>query len=131
MWIRKQKLWRCLLTALLVSLTLSSPCGAEWKVVPAGWTSEEAGYFGTLEDGRDTLAALQTYRLTAQRWEAAHEDLRAEFVRNSEQVKADIIALEAQINEERKAWKAEVARARTRNVIWVVLAGAAGYAIGR
>jgi hypothetical protein len=87
-----------------VSLTPSWPCGAEWKTVPAGWTATEAGYFGTLEDGRDTLAALQTYRLTSERWRAAHQDLYDEFVKNSRQVQRDIKALEAQINKERSAW---------------------------
>jgi hypothetical protein len=93
--------------------------------------SEEAGYFGTLEDGRDTLVAIKTYRLQSERLEVAYQDLHKEFVRNSEQVKADIKVLEEQINKERKAWKAEVARARTRSVIWVVLAAGAGYATGR
>ncbi|GHV45312.1 hypothetical protein FACS1894204_04120 [Synergistales bacterium] len=86
--------------------------------------SEEAGYFGTLADGRDTLAALQTYRLTADKWQGAYQDLRAEFVRNSEQVRADIKALEAQVNAERRAWKAEVTRSRTQSLIWGIIIGA-------
>ena len=99
--------------------------------MPAGWTSDEAGYFGSLADGHDTLAAVQTYRLQYERVTVAYQDLHREFVRNTEQVKADIKALEAQINKERRAWRVEVARARARNIIWVVIAGAAGFLVGR
>ena len=99
--------------------------------MPGGWTASEAGYFGTLDDGRDTLAALQTYRLESAAVKTAYQDLHDEFVRNAAQVKSDIKALEAQINKERSARKAELARARARTVIWVVLAAGAGYAAGR
>ncbi|GHV36380.1 hypothetical protein FACS1894187_10890 [Synergistales bacterium] len=99
--------------------------------MPQGYLTPEAGYFGTEQDGRDTLAALQTYRLTAEKLQAAYQDLGKEYIRNAKSVQEQIKGLEMQINAERRAWKAEVARARTRSVIWVVLAGAAGYAIGR
>jgi hypothetical protein len=99
--------------------------------VPENWTTTEAGYFGTLEDGRDTLAALQTYRQTSERWKAAYSDLRTEFITSNEDIKKQMKALENQLNNERKAWKSEIVRSRTNNLIWIALAGGIGYAIGK
>jgi hypothetical protein len=99
--------------------------------VPEGWTTTEQGYFGTLPDGRDTLAALQTYRQTSERWKAAYSDLRTEFLTTAENLREQMAALEKQINNERRAWKAEVVRSRTNNLLWIILAGGIGYAVGR
>jgi hypothetical protein len=103
--------------------------------VPLGWTATEPGYFGTLEDGRDTLAALQTYRQTSERWKAAYSDLRTEFLTTTEDIKKQMTALEEQINSEREAWKKEVAKAETKgfwSTFWTILgAGGLGYAVGR
>jgi hypothetical protein len=106
------------------------PSSAEWRPVPAGWTATEPGYFGTLEDGRDTLAALQTYRQTSERWKAAYSDLRTEFLTTTGDIKAQMSDLAEQLNGERKAWKAEIARGRTNNWIWAVIAGGLGFLTG-
>jgi hypothetical protein len=110
---------------------LNSPCFGEWKLVPENWTATEPGYFGSLQDGRDTLAAIQTYRQTSERWKAAYTDLRTEFLTTTEDIKRQMTALEGQINVERKAWRAEIVRSRTNNWVWIVLAGGIGYAVGR
>jgi hypothetical protein len=120
-----------LLIVWLTASTLSSSSFAEWKLVPEGWTTTEPGYFGTLEDGRDTLTALQTYRQTSERWKAAYSDLRTEFITTTDDIKKQVTALEEQINNERRAWKAEVVRGRTNNLIWFFIAGGIGYAAGR
>jgi hypothetical protein len=99
--------------------------------VPSGWTSSEPGYFGNLQDGRDTLAAIQTYRKTSERWKAAYTDLRTEFLTTTEDIRKQVVALEEQINTERKAWKSEIVRSRTNNLLWIVLAGGIGYAVGK
>jgi hypothetical protein len=120
-----------LLILLPLVLTMSSPAFGDWKLVPGGWTTTEPGYFGTLEDGRDTLAALQTYRQTSERWKAAYSDLRTEFLTTTEDIRKQMLSLEEQINGERRAWKAEIVRSRTNNLLWIVVAGSIGYAVGR
>lgn len=126
-----QKLTRFLLTMLLMASTLSCPSFADWKLVPAGWTAAEPGYFGALNDGRDTLAALQTYRQTSERWKAAYSGLRTEFLTAAGDIKKQMAKLEDQLNNERKAWKAQAVRERTNKLLWIALAGGIGYAIGR
>ena len=115
---------------LLVSMT-SWPCGAEWILVPQGWTATEPGYFGTLDDGRDTLAALRTHRETGERWKAAYTDLRTEFIGTVEDIKGQMRTLEEQLNAERVAWRAEIVRSRTNNLLWIALAGGIWYAAWR
>jgi hypothetical protein len=126
-----RRLTRFLLTLYVLTSMLNSPCFGEWRLVPEGWTTSEPGYFGSLQDGRDTLAAIQTYRETSERWKAAYTDLRAEFLTTTEDIKKQVAALEGQINVERKAWKAEIVRSRTNNLLWIVLAGGIGYAVGK
>jgi hypothetical protein len=110
----------------LTGLTLNSPCFADWQTVPAGWTATEPGYFGTLADGRDTLAALQTYRETSERWKAAYSDLRTEFITTTEEINKKMGQMQEQINNERKAWRAEVKKSRADNSLW----GAVGIIVG-
>lgn len=122
----------CLLTLSLTASIASSPCGAEWKLTPAGWTATEPGYWGTLADGRDTLAALQSYRQAGERWKVAYEAQHAEFVSVTETLTERLAALERQIAEERRAWRAEAARERWKNALsLVIVVGAAVLAAGR
>jgi hypothetical protein len=114
----------------LTGSTLNSPCFADWQTVPAGWTATEPGYFGTLADGRDTLAALQTYRQTGERWKAAYSDLRTEFIKTTEEIKEKMAELEEQINAERRAWRAEVSRGRANSLLWIAAAGGIGFLAG-
>ena len=74
--------------------------------------------------------ALQTYRETGESWEAADSDLKTEFLATAEDIQKQMAKLEAQLEKERKAWKAEMARNNTRRIIWIVIAGGLGYAIG-
>jgi hypothetical protein len=77
------------------------------------------------------LTALQTHRKTSERWKAAYTDLRTEFLTTTGDIKKQMAELEKQIDGERKAWKAEIVRSRTNNLLWIVLAGGIGYAAGR
>ena len=77
------------------------------------------------------LSALQERRLISWEWEAAYSDLRAEFITTADALKEQMAALELQINNERRAWSAEVARSRKDTFLWVFAAAAVGYAAGR
>jgi hypothetical protein len=83
-----------------------------------------------LEDGRDALAALQTYRQTSERWKAAYSDLRTEFITSNEEIKNRMADFAAQLNGEREAWKAEIKRSRANALIWIIVAGGVGGAVG-
>ena len=120
-----------IVASFLFVLFLGAPARSEWQLVPAGWTATEPGYFGTLDDGRDTLAALQTYRETAERWQAAYSDLRTEFITSTNQIKSQMADLANQLNSERKARKTENERGWWKELLRAVVFGGIGYAVGR
>ena len=120
---QRKKYLLCLLTVwLMVSMT-SLPASAAWKYVPGGWTTPDAGYFGTEQDGRDTLEALRTYREEATAWENAYNALKAEFDTLRAELNLKFAALEKSLNAEREAWKGEVRKAKGPG--WGVFAGGA------
>lgn len=59
------------------------------------------------------------------------QDLRKELVTSAEENVRRLDALERQISEERAAWRAEVRKAKGTALLWVVLAGGIGFAIGQ
>ena len=91
---------------------MSLPASAAWKYVPGGWTTPDAGYFGTEQDGRDTLEALRTYREEATAWENAYNALKAEFDTLRAELDLKFASLEKSLNAEREAWKGEVRKAK-------------------
>lgn len=99
--------------------------------MPQGWTTPEPGVWGDLGTARDTAAALQSRRKERDAWRAAVQDLRKELVTSAEENARKLDALERQISEERTAWRAEVRKARGTALLWVVLAGGIGFAVGR
>ena len=99
--------------------------------MPQGWTTPEPGVWGNLETARDTVAALQSRRKERDAWRAAVQDLRKELVTSAEENARRLDALECQISEERAAWRAEVRKAKSTALLWVVLAGGIGFAIGQ
>ena len=109
---QRKKFLLCLLTAWLMVLMMSLPASAAWKYVPGGWTTPDAGYFGTEQDGRDTLEALRTYREEATAWENAYNALKAEFDTLRAELDLKFAALEKSLNAEREAWKGEVRKAK-------------------
>ncbi|GHV34409.1 hypothetical protein FACS1894187_04900 [Synergistales bacterium] len=74
---------------------------------------------------------IQTYRQTGERWKAAYSDLRTEFLTTADDLKKQMAELNEQFGNERAAWKKEAARSRTSNILWIIVAGVAGYAVGR
>ena len=124
-------LQRLILMTLLVALLPNLSYSAEVTHVPAGWTTPSQGYFLEEQAGRDVLAALQSRRRTSEQWEAAYSDLRTEFLTTTDTLKEQIKAIEDNINDERKAWRAEVNRARWGWVLPALVAGGLGYAVGR
>ena len=99
--------------------------------MPQGWTTPEPGVWGDLKTARDTAAALQSRRKERDAWRAAVQDLRKELVTSAEENVRRLDALEHQIAEERTAWRAEVRKARSMALLWVVLAGGIGFAVGQ
>ncbi len=99
----------------------SSSSFAEWKYVPKGWIAPEAGYFGSEQDGRDTLVTIQTYKEQSKAWETAFETQAAENKKFQGQINERIALLEQVLNEEREAWKKSLIRAKAPG--WGVFAG--------
>lgn len=91
----------------------------------------EPGIWGDLETARDTAAALQSRRKERDTWKAAVQDLRKELTISAEENARRLDALERQISEERTAWRAEVRKARSTALVWMILAGGIGFAVGR
>ncbi|GHV34854.1 hypothetical protein FACS1894187_06310 [Synergistales bacterium] len=75
--------------------------------------------------------ALQERRLKMWTFEAAHQDLRAELIPKVEMLEQQLKDIAGRLNNERAVWKKEVARSKTSNILWIIAAGAAGYAVGR
>lgn len=99
--------------------------------MPQGWTTPEPGVWGDLETARDTAAALQSRRKERDTWKAAVQDLRKELTTSAEENARRLDALERQISEERTAWRAEVRKSRSTALLWAILAGGIGFAVGR
>ena len=119
------------LTLLLLALCPSLSYSAEVTHVPAGWITPEQGYFLTEQAGRDVLSALQSRREESEAWQSAYSDLRTEFLTTSSELREQIMAVQDSISEERKAWQAELRQARGQNILWLLVAVGAGYAVGR
>ena len=98
---QRKKFLLCLLTAWLTVSMMSLPASAAWQYVPGGWTTPDAGYFGTEQDGRDTLEALRTYRESSEAWEKAYNALHGEF--DTLRAELDMFAtLEKSLDKERE-----------------------------
>lgn len=119
-----------LMTLLLIYLTPSLACG-EWKTVPAGWTTPEPGVWGDMSTARDTAAALTSRREEAKAWKVAVQDLRKELVTSAEENARRLDVLEKQFATERAAWRSETRKAKGTALLWVILAGGLGFAMGR
>ena len=102
---------------------MSLPASGAWQYVPRGWIAPDAGYWGTEQDGRDTLEALRTYREEATAWENAYNALKAEFDTLRAELDLKFASLEKSLNAEREAWKGEVRKAKAPR--WGVFAGGA------
>ena len=126
--------WRrcvaCLTMLLLIFSTPSLSCG-EWKTVPKGWTTPEPGVWGDLETARNTTVVFQSRRKERDTWKAAVQDLRRELVTSAEESARRLDALERQISEVRAVWRAEVWKVKGTALLWAVLAGGIGFAIGQ
>lgn len=84
-----------------------------------------------MDTARGTAAALQSRRKERDAWRAAVQDLRRELVTSAEENARRLDALKRQLSEERAAWRAEVRKAKGTALLWVVLAGGIGFAIGQ
>ena len=105
---------------------MSYPSFAAWQVVPAGWQASEEGYFCTLEDGADTLAAIRAYKSEAQAWQAAYAEIKKDIQEYRNDTQGQLKALEEEFNKERLEWKKERAKGR----FYIIGALVVGVAIG-
>lgn len=105
---------------------MSSQSSAAWQVVPAGWKASEGGYFCTIEDGADTLAAIRTYKSEAQAWQAAYAEIKKDIQEYRNDTQGQLKALEEEFNKERLEWKKEQAKGR----FYIIGALVVGVAIG-
>ena len=129
---RKGKLMLCILMTFVMILIGSYPSIADWRLVPQGWITDQQGYFGSLDDGRDTLSAIQTYRFLSEKWSSAYESQNKLFMTNLNETKTQLSELERQINSERKAWSTEVKRNRSNNfILMLVVVGVGALAASR
>lgn len=92
-----------------------------------GWTSPEPGYWLAEPDGRDLLAALQTYRQEAELWEQTARGMETSIDVFRAEITEQLAALEDQLNAERRAHLV----AQRRSWLYVALAGGIGYLAGR
>ncbi|GHS88623.1 hypothetical protein AGMMS49957_10460 [Synergistales bacterium] len=122
---------RCLTMILLVLLTTSSAYGGEVIRVPQGWQAPTEGYFMDRPAAEEVGIALQERRLKMWTFEAAHQDLRAELIPKVETLERQLKDITDRLNNERTVWKKEVVRSKTSNILWIIAAGAAGYAVRR
>lgn len=99
--------------------------------MPQGWTTPEPGVWGDMGTARDTAAALKARREERDAWKAAVQDLRKELATSAEENARRLDALERQIAEERAAWRSETQKAKGAALLWLIIAGGAGYAAGR
>jgi hypothetical protein len=62
----------------------------------------ELGIFGTLEDGRDTLMALRTYRESSDRWQSAYEELLEDYTTTLSSTKDQLKEIENNLQAEKE-----------------------------
>lgn len=120
----------CLLMMFALLSMMSSPATATWQHVPAGWTAQTEGYFGTIEDGRDTLAAIRTYRQEAAAWERTVQEIRAEVAASQLALSEQIRQLQEDLSRERDAWQSQISRERRKWAVYTLGALALGYVVG-
>ena len=80
---------------------------------------------------RDTAAALKSRREERDAWRGAVQDLRKELATSAEENARRLDALERQFSEERTAWRSETRKAKGTALLWALLAGGIGFAVGR
>lgn len=94
--------------------------------IRAGWTAPAAGYYLTDTAMRDTVAGWTEARKVADVRQQALEALRNEIAAQTQQMKRDLVDLQREITEERKAWRSRVRRGKAQGFVYGILAGFAG-----
>lgn len=81
----------------------------------------DAGYWGDEVDGRDTLAALTSYKKERDTWEAAFAAQTEENRLFQREIKDQFFALTENLNVERQEWKKKIKETEAPG--WGVFAG--------
>jgi len=111
-----------------MSSTGSWICGeatAKWIHVPEGYVTTEEGYFGTIQDGKDTLAIIKSSKEEARVYKQGYNDIKNEFLSFQKSSKQQLAELKASLDQER----IESRKRNVKNVILGVFGGAVIYAV--
>jgi outer membrane protein TolC len=84
--------------------------------VPPGYAVEEESYLMNEEALRTVYASIRTYREERDAWEKAFNDLKRSTDAYRDSMSKGLKDLEAQLDDERRAWKGAVQAARKPGV---------------
>lgn len=122
----------------MLCLTCSPVCsqttenGIDALRIRAGWTAPAAGYYLTATAMRDTIAGWTEARKVADVRQQALEALRDEIAAQTQQIKRDLVDLQREITEERKAWRSRVRRGKAQGLVYgILIGGVTGYLVKR
>lgn len=100
--------------------------------IRAGWTAPASGYYLTDTAMRDTVAGWTEARKVADVRQQALEALRDEIAAQTQQMKRDLVDLQREITEERKAWRSRVRRGKAQGLVYgILIGGVTGYLVKR
>ena len=80
--------------------------------MPTGWTAQRPGYWGEIEDGRDTLAIIKTAQGEATAWEKAYYTSEANRIKFENSITIRFDDMEESLAVREKAHKKEVRAAK-------------------
>ncbi|MBR1897174.1 MAG: hypothetical protein IJ822_10370, partial [Pyramidobacter sp.] len=126
------------LSVTMLCLTCLPACsqttenGIDALRIRAGWTAPAAGYYLTDTAMRDTIAGWTEARKVADVRQQALEALRDEIAAQTQQMKRDLVDLQREITEERKAWRSRVRRGKAQGLFYgILIGGVTGYLVKR
>ena len=81
---------------------------------------------------RNTIAGWTEARKVADVRQQALEALRDEIAAQTQQMKRDLVDLQREITEERKAWRSRVRRGKAQGLVYdILIGGVTGYLVKR
>ena len=98
----------------------------------AGWVAPSAGYFLTDAAMRDTVSGWSEARKIADVRQQALEALREEIQLQQADLKRQLVALQTEIDAERRAYRSRIRGSKVQGMIYGVVIGfAGGYLVRR
>ena len=122
----------------MLCLTCSPACsqttgtGTDALRIKKGWVAPAAGYYLTDSAMRDTVTGWETARAEADIRQQALEALRDEVKAQQADLKRQLVALQTEIDEERKAYRSRIRGSKVQGLIYGTVIGfAGGYLVRR